>query len=143
MSASRLFVGVGNHDRGDDGAGPSVIRRLTGHRTVEVRDCADLVEIWSGEEEVVVIDAMVSGSPPGTIKRFDGIATELPTASFGSTHSLGLPAAIGLSRALGRLPRSLCVYGVEAADLRPGAAMTPEVQGAVLRIVGELESGSA
>lgn len=140
MNADPLVIGVGNPDRGDDGAGPAVVGRVRGRRTVEVRDSAGLVELWRDEDEVIVVDAMVTGRPPGTVARFDVGTTELPAGAFASTHAFGLSTAVELSRALGRLPRSLEVYGIEAAQLAPGSAMSPQVEQAVLWVVAEIES---
>lgn len=135
-------VGVGNPDRADDGAGRAVARRLrqrSGGRIAAVEcggETAALLDAWQGAEAVIVVDVVRSGSPPGTILRVDLGAGPLPAARFaGGTHGLGLAEAVELARALGTLPASLVLYGIEGACFTPGAGLSPEVEGAVERAV--------
>ena len=60
---------------------------------------------WAGADEVVVVDAVRSGAPPGTRAPLRRAGEPLPPALRGaSTHAFGLAEAIELARALGRLP---------------------------------------
>jgi hydrogenase maturation protease len=115
---------------------------------VEVRELegepVSLVEAWDGAAEVFVIDAVRSGSPPGTVHRIDATDGPLPaTLSAASTHTLGVGEAIELARALGRLPARLVLYGIEAESLAAGERLTPAVAAgvdeAVERLLAELE----
>lgn len=135
MKRAPLIVGVGNLDRGDDAAGVVAVRKLTDARTRELGDCTGLIDIWAGEADVIVIDAMVSGGEPGSVRVFDACAEQLPTRAFPSTHAFGLAETIELARALRRLPETLAVFGIEAADVAPGATMTPMVSQAVDQVV--------
>jgi hydrogenase maturation protease len=138
MSASRLVIGVGNPDRGDDAVGLKAVRRMEGTETAEVSDCSELIDLWHGRDEVIVIDAMVSDARPGTIRRLDAVASPLPDVGFTSTHAFDLGTAISISKLLGRLPKSLVVYGIEADDVSPGAELTPSVQFAMESVLAEL-----
>jgi hydrogenase maturation protease len=71
-----LIVGLGNALVGDDGAGPAVIARLReaglppGVRSEDGgADALRLPSLWLGEREVWLVDAVKSGSAPGTICR--------------------------------------------------------------------------
>lgn len=142
MSVSSLVLGVGNPDRGDDGAGIHVVRRLQGRgRALEVRDCSNLVALWADEPDVTVVDATISGGEPGTVTRFDGLTDRLPSSTFQSTHSFGLAESVELGRALGRLPRRLTVYGIEAGSLAHGEPLSPAVQRAVETLAAKLDRG--
>jgi len=139
-------IGVGNDDRGDDAAGIEVVRRLRsvspgGIEAVESADAfALLIQAWQGAERVVVVDAMRSGAPPGTVRRFDAGREALPVESFASgSHGMGVAEAVELSRALGSLPRDLVVYGIEGGGFGAGAAMSAPVLDAVELVVAELE----
>jgi hydrogenase maturation protease len=138
---SATLVGVGNDWRGDDGAGLALARRLHGElagvRVLETRcDPAALLDAWSGADHVLVVDAVRSGAEPGTIHRIaDG---PLPAGMRGSTHALGLAEAVELSRALGRLPARLEIYGIEGARFEPGAGLTPPVARAVQTLCADL-----
>jgi hydrogenase maturation protease len=145
LSPAPLVVGVGNEWRSDDAAGLLVARGLRespppGVRIVESEgEPLDLVEEWSGLDEAIVVDAVRSGSEPGTIHRVDAIQGQLPAELFrGSTHVLGLAEAVELARALERLPRRLLVLGIEGRRFTAGSGLTPEVQRAVVQLVEEL-----
>ena len=138
-------IGVGNDLRGDDAAGPETVRRLRARAVpgLEALACAAdpqaLLEAWAGAARVVVVDAMASGAPAGTVARFDAVAGPLPIERFrGSTHGLGVAEAVELARALGRLPASLAVIGIEGARWDHGAPLGPEADEAVDRVVDGL-----
>jgi hydrogenase maturation protease len=150
MTASRwlprstaLVVGLGSRDRGDDAVGGHVARAVAALEDplVEVlvhEDPTDLVELWTGHDRVVVVDATCGGGAPGTVHRLEtgaGLAP-LPGAAWsptgrGGTHAFGLGAAVELARALGRLPARVTVIGVEAQRLDHGAPLSPPVAAAV------------
>jgi hydrogenase maturation protease len=84
---------------------------------------------------VIVVDAMVTGSPPGSISFWDAGAVRLSRETFRcSTHALGVAEAVELARALGKLPLQLGIYGIEGAGFEAGAQPSREV----LRAVEEL-----
>ncbi len=131
-------IGLGNAWRRDDAAGLEVARRLGG-RALE-GEPAGLIEALEGADEAVVVDAVSSGAPPGTVHRLEAGSSPLPAELFGvsSTHALGLAEAVELARALGRLPARVVVYGIEGADFAPGSGLSPEVAAAVDRVVEEV-----
>jgi hydrogenase maturation protease len=133
-----VVIGVGNEFRRDDGAGPAVVARLRGHRRDDVRllvsdgEPARLIEAWGGAPLAVVVDA-VQAEPavPGRLHRLvlhePGAARETAVSS----HGLGLDCAIGLARALDRMPGTLILHAVEAADVGQGAGLTAAVAEAI------------
>jgi hydrogenase maturation protease len=130
----RLVVGVGNPDRGDDGAGRAVARRLAARnpRGCEVRECSgeatSLMSEWTGFDDVVIVDACHGAGAPGSVHRIGPEQLDrVATLQHASTHSLGVAAAIGLARALGTLPRHLVIYAIEALHSREGEGLSPEV----------------
>jgi hydrogenase maturation protease len=142
VTARRLLIGVGNPDRGDDGAGRAVARRLCDRNdcVLEVRECSgeatSLMSAWTGFDDVVLVDACRGAGPPGRIHRFGPDEVErVATLQHSSTHSLGVAAAIGLARALGSLPRRLVIYAIEARDSCDGADLSPQVAHAVHEVV--------
>jgi hydrogenase maturation protease len=95
-----------------------------------------LIDTWEPADEVWLVDAVSSGAAPGTVHRIDASERELPAEIFrASTHHLGVPEAVELARALGRLPRRVIVYGVEGADFDAGRGITPEVDAAADQVV--------
>ncbi len=139
------LIGIGNRFRRDDGAGLEVARRLRLAHPPGVRffeqegEPASLIETWSEVEEALVVDAVSSGSPPGTVHRFDASAEPLPAELFrASTHAMGLTDAIELGRELNRLPGRLVVYGIVGESFEAGEGLTPAVQEAVAALVMDL-----
>lgn len=139
-------VGVGRTLRGDDGAGPRVARALAGEGLagVHVTECAgeldELLDLFEGAEAVVVVDAVCSGAAPGTLVRLDARAERVPAPAPASSHGFGLAEAIELSRTFGRLPAVLVVHGVEAADVTPGAPLSPAVAAALPALVAAVRA---
>lgn len=137
---SRVVIGIGNPFRCDDAAGLAVARRV---RSVPCHERTagsfELIDLWRGHDDVVIVDAMRSGNPPGTVRVFDATSDPLPEPAFASTHSLGLREAVEMARALGRLPAHLTVYGIEAGNVEPGFEMSSAVVRAVDRVVEEVD----
>lgn len=135
---TRVVIGVGNPARGDDGAGVAAAERMDPQGLTATAPF-QLVELWEGSDDVVVIDAARSGGTPGTIHRFEVGSQALPTGVLGgSTHAIGVAEVVELARAMGRLPARLTVYGIEVGELSQGSALSPEVEAAVGAVVAEV-----
>jgi hydrogenase maturation protease len=143
--ARRIVIGIGNPDRGDDAAGRAVARRLRGTvpASVEITEHdgepAALLAAFDGAAAAFLIDACVSGTPAGTIYRFDLNETPLPQqASVVSSHGYGLAEAIELARVLGQLPRRCIAYLIEGRSFEFGADLSPPMARAVTAVVRRL-----
>ena len=132
-----LVIGAGNPDRGDDGIGAMVARRLAqrlpGDVAVLTRsgDMLSLIDDWAAFDAVFCIDAAAAAGAPGRIHRIDLTAGALPREiALTSSHAFGLAEAVELAQALGlALPR-IIVYAVEGRCFDAGAQMTPEIAAA-------------
>ena len=141
-----MVVGIGNLDRGDDGAGPAVLGRLAGRvpGKVELRLCrGDLLALvgdWAGVDGLVCIDAAQSMGSPGRIHRFDPAAGELPrwSALPASSHAFGLADALALARVLGAAPARVVVLAVEGRSFEGGAALSAEVDAALPELTDQV-----
>ncbi|KZM74694.1 hydrogenase maturation protease [Nocardia terpenica] len=136
-----VVIGVGNEYRRDDGIGPAVAARIDalGLPGVLVTLCdgepAGLLDIWAGVDLAIVVDAVLcEPSAPGRIWRTTVDALRGRTRAT-SSHALGIPDALPLGRALGRVPGELVVLAVEAARLDLGAGLSDPVAAAVPRVV--------
>ena len=150
MTARRVSVAcLGNRFRGDDAVGLLVADgvRAAG---VEVEECEDeptrLLDSWEELDLLVLVDAVQSGSAPGTVHRVDASSGTLPEGlTLTSSHAFGIAQTLELALALGRLPPRVVVYGVEGVSFAAGADVTPSVAsavpGVVAAIVRELEDG--
>jgi len=139
-----LLLGIGNEYRGDDGAGLLFTRmirtKISGSVTLKESqgEGGALMEAWQGYETVILVDAISSGAPSGTIMKIDATKQNIPAKYFRfSTHAFGLAEAIELARALKTLPENLLVYGIEGANFSPGNEITPSVERSVKRVVKE------
>jgi len=140
-----VVIGIGNRLRGDDAAGVVVAEQLRPRVRdgVEVVSCDEepsrLMEAWEGAESVLLVDTVSSGSPPGTLHRVEAGEQAVPARTFrSSTHAIGIADTIELARALGRLPRRVRIYGIEAGGFTTGAALTPAVESAVAFLVKDV-----
>ncbi len=140
-------IGVGNLDRGDDGAGRAVARWLVGRLPSGVEilehdgEATTLLACLEGVEAVYFVDACLAAGPPGAVRRFDVAAAPLPAGAFGcSTHGLGLAEAVELARTFDALPPRCVVYAIEGEAFEPGAPLSPCVAAAVLEAGGLLRA---
>jgi hydrogenase maturation protease len=136
-----LVIGIGNPDRGDDGFGPAVARRLRGSVLFGVRilersgDALALIEDWNGFSSVVLVDVVTPITEPGRVYRLDLTGSSLPIGvAPRSTHSFGVAEVVELARSLGRLPRYLAMYLVEGERFETGAPLSPAVAKAVVEV---------
>jgi len=133
-----IVIGIGNPDRGDDGAGRAVAQVLRGALPEGVAlaeadgEATALLAHLERVEAAFLVDACVSGTPAGTVRRIDAGTQPLPEGAFGlSTHGIGVAQAVELARVFGRLPRRCVVYAIEGVSFKPGAPLTPAVAAAV------------
>ena len=122
-----LIVGLGS-PHGDDQLGWVAIDRLRsllpdGISARQVRDAFELLDILEGHDTAVIIDAAAPAGQPGTLRTFNWPSPLLADSERLSTHGLGLVAALELAEALGRLPRRLKIYTIEADDISPNAPL--------------------
>jgi hydrogenase maturation protease len=133
-----LIIGCGNRQRSDDGAGILVAERLR-ELGIEAEtrsgEAVDLIEAWKGADNVILVDAVSTGAPVGTVQAWDGEKLPASVKASASTHGLGVAEAIKLARVLDRLPTQLRVYGIEGRRFEPRAEISAEVQCAVEEVV--------
>jgi hydrogenase maturation protease len=133
-----VVIGVGNAFRGDDAVGLAVAEHVRAEAPdgVAVRVCEEepsrLIEAFGDADVALVIDAVSTGAPAGSIHRFDASNAPVPSRELrSSTHALGIGEALELARALGRLPRRTVVFGIEGSDYVAREGMTEAVSDAV------------
>jgi len=140
-----LILGIGNRYRGDDAFGCIVAGELSG-RVPQGVTCiehdgepAGLIACWRDHEDVILIDAVSSGAETGEIFRFDLAQQMLPEEfNLYSTHAFGVPQAVELARALGKLPRDIRFIGVEGENFDAGERLSPALSEAKDAVVAEV-----
>ncbi len=141
MSATTLVVGLGNPILGDDGVGWRVAERVLGR--LDDPDVAvlclslgglALMEHLVGYRRVMIVDAMATGAPAGTLHWLDAPDRgDLGVQHTASVHDLSLASALAMGRELGlNLPAEIRVVGVEAApEFEFGEALSEPVDRAI------------
>ncbi len=121
-----LVVGVGDWERGDEGAGLEVARRiadagLAGVTAVCWEGAAlDLLDAWTGYDRVVVVGAAVAGTEPGRLVR---VTAEGPAAD----RAPQLAEVLRFADATGRRPGKVEVLGIGPAQAEAGAPLSRPV----------------
>ncbi len=131
------MIGIGS-PFGDDRIGWELIEYLaetgftdqfpSGNITLEKADRPGglLISLIRDADLAILVDAMQSGRPAGTVCRFLP-GDLLPESGLLSGHALGVADTLALGQALGELPRQVVIYGVEmdaAAGLGLASAET-------------------
>jgi hydrogenase maturation protease len=141
-----LILGLGNPLVSDDSIGLRVVEALkpllADRPDVEVSEDywggLRLMERMIGFDRAIIIDAICSGAPPGTIHRLtpDSISTQRSA----SAHDVNLPTALEFGRTAGAsLPKNedILLVGIEAEDILTfGERCTPAVEASIPRAVG-------
>jgi len=144
-----LVIGCGNRHCGDDAAGILVAEQLQ-RLGITAKTCSgettELLEAWKDADDVIVVDAVVTGAPAGTIHSWDGKQAFASVRNLSSTHGFGVAEAIPLAHALDRLPARLLVYGIEGQQFESGGPVSAEVESGVgevvRRIVAQITSNN-
>ena len=96
----------------------------------------ELLELMTGADAVLLIDAMRSGQTPGTIRRLDASAGVIAPELFPrSTHAIGVAEALELARTLSILPAKVIVYGIEVSETEAGHPLSPQVSHALNEVI--------
>ena len=135
-----LILGLGNSILKDDGIGPRLIQELHGKIsdpdvTLQETNLSglSLLEIISGFDYVVILDAVQSGSKPGEIYWL----TPQDIGSQGDYsylhHNMGLIKMLELGKRLTMpMPEEMSILAIEAEDMTTfGESLTPEVEKAI------------
>jgi len=110
------------------------------HAEICLGEASELMEIWAGVDDVVVIDAVVTGAETGAVHVWDAGSPLAHATVSGSTHGFGPGEAVELSRALGTLPLRLRIYGIEGKRFELGSEPSPAVRKAIEEVVGRIAS---
>lgn len=137
------MVGCGNLLRGDDAAGPILVRLLAGRdlpsgvRLVDGGTAGmDIAFAMRGVPRVIVVDASHVGVEPGTVHRVPGSELTDLEPPRGNLHAFRWDQALGFATWLlkDEYPEDITVWLVEGESFEHGAPLSPVVQASVERI---------
>ena len=140
-TAPILVLGLGNLLLRDDGVGPAVLEQLANGSSgwpneVEFIDGGTqglaLLGQLADRRAVIIVDAMQTGAPAGTVHRLT--LPEVRGMSAGrasSGHEGNAGELLAAAQVLGDLPDRLFVVGVEPEKIETGLGLSEAVQSAV------------
>lgn len=139
----RLILGVGNLLLRDEGVGVHVISALRDRELpddVELWDGGtasfDLLDTLAGRRQVIIIDAVRTGSEPGTIFRFTPEDISASREQVTSLHQVGLLEALTVAEhLLDSAPQEVIILGIEPKEIDWGLELSPEVEAAVPKVI--------
>lgn len=159
-------MGVGNRWASDDAVGPEVIERLqvefeaaaSDPHAVETPDQAkvgdtpavtfvtvrqpglEMIEKIEQCDILMIVDAVVSGAPPGTVHRqaWQSGVIDSRGVERASSHGFGVREVLELAATLNKMPARVVLWGIEAGSTESGTTMSPAVEAALPQITRDL-----
>jgi hydrogenase maturation protease len=138
-----VVIGLGNVVLSDDGLGVHAARRLR-----DRGELADDVEVIEGgtagllllphladARRALVIDAIDTGAPAGTLVRLDGEAWASAFEVRMTPHDIGLVDLLGAARFAGAWPEQLVLHGIQPACTKIGTELSAPVAAALESLI--------
>ncbi len=128
----------------DDGVGVRVVQRLAAEYSfpagVELVDGGtlglDLLPLLEGLERLLIVDAMETGGPPGTVVRLTGDQIPRAFETRLSAHQMGLKDLLAVSSLLGNPSPDMVLLGVRPECIELGMELSQPVAAALDTLVG-------
>ena len=147
-----LVLGLGNIIMRDEGLGVRACERLTQRYRlpddVTVLDGGtlglDLLPYLEGVNDLLIIDAVSAGAPPGSLVRLENEQIPQTLALKTSMHQVGLQELLAVMALRGQTPPRVVLWGMEPLILEPGLDLSEPVLAnldtLVASVVAELRS---
>jgi hydrogenase maturation protease len=141
-----LVAGIGSTIRGDDGVGVRAARQLKarlpngGFDVIELGTAGlTLLDSVEGYDRLILLDAIVTGAPPGTVHELKG-KDVAASAHLGAGHESDLPTTLALGRKLSKhMPADVTVLAIEVENLNSFSEhLTPDVEAAIPEVLAKV-----
>jgi hydrogenase maturation protease len=152
MTIDLVVIGIGQSLRGDDAAGLKAVKQWQEAHPdtasqpklrVELAELpgVGLLSLMEGAQAAILVDAVHSSAPPGTIHLLSEADLEGFGAGSGSAHGWGVTETLALGRLLNpeHVPARIQLVGIEASELGLGQTLSPPVAAALSRAVEQIE----
>ena len=153
MPETRLLVlGIGQELRGDDAAGPQVVRRWQAAHPhtaaqpglrVETTTLPglSLLGFLENVSAAILVDAAQSGAQPGTLHVVERQQLAAFEQEAGSAHGWGIAETLAMGEELDadNLPQTLYLLAVESGSFELGEGLSEALQAALPQAVEQLE----
>jgi hydrogenase maturation protease len=143
-----LVVGLGNILLEDDGLGVRAVEALgrdfATPADVRIVDGGTLGLALLGDvaaaRRVVLVDAVASDDPPGTLVRLTGDDVEPAVRGRLSPHQIGVADLLDALRLIDHMPESVSMLGLTPATIELGTELSPAVEDALPALVAAITS---
>lgn len=130
-----LILGVGNILLSDEAVGVRVVETLEKQFTfpdgVELADGGtagmELLDMIASREHLILVDAVLTGAPPGTVITMSGDEIPIFFNNKVSPHQLGLADLLSALKLTDESPKNLFLVGVVPESVSPGLEMTQTI----------------
>lgn len=130
-----LIIGIGNEWIGDDAFGIYAVKKLQkqhpdlGRFQLISGDLSRLLTLWENKKVIIIDAACSTTKPAGHVYESDSYHNMVSYDNvFYSSHSFGLEEILQMASAIGRLPPSLKLIGVEGSNWQKGHPISKEVK---------------
>ena len=140
-----IVLGIGNPLRSDDGVGIHVIDALRKESLPPGVDLSegltgfDILGAIKGHDKVLIVDAIMTASEPGTIFRLSlQDLSSTKTLHHFSTHEMDFPSMLELGKKIfpGQIPGDITIIAIQAEDVTTiSESCTPKVERSVRKVV--------
>jgi hydrogenase maturation protease len=146
------LLGIGQPLRGDDGVGPEAVRQWSReypqtasdsflHVVITETPGLDLLELFGEAEVVILVDAVESGDPAGTVSVRSWLPESGATSAEKTAHGFGVAETIALAGKIGaRLPSHIVFIGVEGTQWELGMELSEPVRRAIPAAAREIQN---
>ncbi len=132
----KVVLGVGNLLLTDEGIGIHAIQRMLDKKVlpeeIEIIDGGTaglaLLYFLEGVDTLLIIDAVETGGPPGTIVRLAGDRIPAYMALKVSPHEITLPDFLAAAKLRDLYPKEVVVWGMQPQSLEVGVDLSPDVE---------------
>lgn len=139
-----VVIGLGNPLLTDDGAGLAALAGLRGAGRLDA-DLVDggtwgmnLLPVIECADQVLLLDAIDHGMPPGTVIELDGPEIPRCLAVKLSPHQIDLREVLALAELRGTLPRQLAAIGIQPARIELGTSLSAPVAAAIPQVLAHV-----
>lgn len=103
------------------------------------RPSTSLLESMHGAKVLILIDAIKSGLPPGSIHQYENPQFE-NNINLSSTHGIGVIETLQLGAALNDLPQQIFLYGIEIDEIHYGNVISSSIYQGGLNLTDTITS---
>ncbi len=152
MAGEIVIVGLGQTLRGDDAVGLEAVRlwersypATAGQSWLRVEYAESpgltLLSLLEGADVALLVDAVQSGAPPGTLHFLDEADWSAFLQGAASAHGWGVAETLAIGRQSGvvDLPARIVLLGIEIGQVEVGADLSPALRETLPRVAHEIE----